>query len=239
MRAVSLLAMGFITFPAAGAELRIPIPDLAGIYELSSFEDQPLADPPRERTVLIRTALPISDIRGLRVELTGSIFSGEVVGDGVFREEVAAPFRGSFAPSFMLGDFGLSWLFVAEEPDGPLQSVFEFPGRFDYPFVPEVANFDPLITLSLTPGTFSFTNINYIDVPSEPIVLPDVRGILITTPMRGEISSAFLIVQYVPEPASSVLLLVGGAVLGKTRRWKQNARIMQISSPDEALKLTG
>jgi len=49
--------------------------------------------------------------------------------------------------------------------------------------------FDPSITLSLSPSTYSFTDINYVDGPAWPIVLPDVRWIYITTPIRGDLPS--------------------------------------------------
>jgi hypothetical protein len=217
MRTILVFAAACVTFAAEGAERRIPLPDLLGNYELSTFENQPAADPPNQRATHIQTGIPISNFRGLRVELTGSILSGAAVGDGVFRQPVATPLRGSFAPSFSLGDFGLSWLFVAEQMDGRYSEVYEFPRSFDYPFAPDVVNFDPLMTLTLSPSTFSFTNINYIEVPTEPITLPDTRGIDITNPMLGEIISAYLVVQYIPEPASFVLLCIGAAALG-TRR---------------------
>ncbi len=227
MRTILILAAICVTSAAPAAELRIPLPDLIGIYELSTFENQTPTDPPSQRTTYIQTGIAVSDFRGLQVELTGSVLSGAAVGDGVFRQPVATPLRGSFAPSFLLGNFGLSWLFVAEEVDGPYSRVCEFPGSFDYPFAPPVVNFDPLMTLSLSPSTFSFTNINYIEVPSEPIVLPDVRGIDITNPMRGEITSAYLVVQFVPEPTSFVLLCIGTAVLG-TRGRREQKRCQEV-----------
>jgi hypothetical protein len=218
MRTILILAAACVTSAAEAAERRIPLPDLVGSYELSTFENQSAADPPSQRTTHLQTGIAVSDFRGLRVELTGSILSGAAVGDGVFRQPVATPLRGSFAPSFLLGDFGLSWISVAEHMDGPYSEVYEFPGSFAYPFTPDVVNFDPLITLSLSPSTFSFTNINYIEVPTEAIVLPDVRGIDITTPMLGEITSAYLVVQFIPEPSSFVLLCIGTAALGTRGR---------------------
>jgi hypothetical protein len=212
MRTMLVLTAAFIAFRSEAAEQRIPLPDLIGLYELSTFNDQS-TDPPNKRTASVQTGIPILDYRGLRIEFAGSIFSGAAVGDGVVRQPVAVPLRGSFAPSVMVGNWGLRWLFVAEEVDGPLEKIFDFPGAFELPFLPSIDYFDPSITLSLSPSTYSFTDINYVDGPAWPIVLPDVRGINITTPMRGEITSAFLVVQYVPEPASFVLFCLGVAAL--------------------------
>ena len=219
MRLSLLVAVAFLATPAAAAEIRIAIPALAGDYQLISFDlPQHSTLPPSTRLAQIETGIPISQVVGFSIELTGTIASGVAVGDGFFRESRTIPLRGAFAPYLSLGDFHISQLAVSAENDGPLYQLLEFPGSLSYPHGPDVAVFDPIITLALAPTTYSFTDVNYIDVPTYPIALPDTRGINVIEPMVGQIASASIVISFVPEPATAMLALPTLAVVASLRR---------------------
>jgi hypothetical protein len=227
MRSILVLAIICISSAAGADELRIPLSELIGEYQLSTFDFFTITFPPSYRLAPVETGIPISEILGFRLELVGSIFGGSVVGDGVIREPVAAPLRGSFAPLISFQSWGISQ-FVGEEPDGPFEKILDFPGELPKPEGYDPKNFAPYIQLSLLPKSDSFFDIDYIDVPSGPITLPALQGMNITNPMHGEITLAFLVVQFVPEPPGWVLLsFVGAFVMGGRARSSPFGRRMR------------
>jgi hypothetical protein len=202
-----------LTRPVNGGQIRMPLPELVGSYELSDFtEPWPDVSLPRGRTVQIETHLFKDQVWRLSLELSGEIEFGSAVGDGIFRETLSVPLTGLFASSYRLGNWRAKQFAPPPDPEGEFEKLVKLPGTAPYgpPYSASVP-FEPEITVELSPWTFGFINVPYVTVPNSSITLPDTDGILVTTPMRGEITSAILILDWhlIPEPSGIVLLGLG------------------------------
>jgi len=226
---------------ATAGEVRISLPELNGLYELTDFSlSSPDVMPPRRRSTRVDTGFDLERIRQFSIEIVGLLTFGEVVGDGMVREAVRAPLRSTLSPFVTFGENQVVWvgdLYAAEAPqEGPLYRLLTFQTSWDsFPPVliepPITGRFNPLITLSPTFGML--TDIPYLVAPPSPIIIPDTTGLMITLPWRAEVTSATLILEgaTIPEPSSvSLCALVTTLLVGTSRAFTHVGVLLPCAS---------
>src|SRR3972149_5754430 len=187
-----LVMFGGVSRSAMSGEVRIPLPELVGSYELNDFSLLPFdVMPPRGRSTQIQTGIFLEQVEQFSIELTGVITFGEVTGDGIVRQSVLAPLRGTLSPSLSIGGSAIVLYGEVEaaeaQAEGAIHRLVTFPVSEVAPPATEPP-FDLVITVWLTSGTL--TEIPYVVPPPPPLFVPDTNGVLIAMPLRAEVTSA-------------------------------------------------
>jgi hypothetical protein len=202
---------------AAGETFRIPLSQLLGqrsVDDLSlQFFGRP--DPIAEIDV---TLIP-PGATSFRLEWSGTLRAGRVVGDGIVREPIESLLQGSFIPdisrsSESIGRFPspISGLGLFEES----WQIDRLPGRFvDWNVIGEEQPPDRLsISLKFVPDYQTLGNsIPFYDPPGNGQGRYASEGLRLLDPIEADITSAAFVFEIIPEP-STLAIAAAGISLG-------------------------
>jgi len=214
-----LLAVLFAT-PALGGVIRVDLPELLGDYTSDEFiaggYDVPMAHP--------RPDLAYWEVTTATVHISGTVSPGAVRGDGILREDREIPVSGGFGIGFS-SDGGLYFGFITPQAaDMPFTMEQTFTGPFKdvtpLPGSGESLSWNARVWLNLGFDPFGTSSLEWL-VPITPGGFRDAAyGLVITAPISGTITEAYIDIEgfTLPEPATLALLGAGITFAAARRR---------------------
>jgi hypothetical protein len=201
-----LLFATVMTAPAVAETVRIPLPDLLGRHTLDDLGFQSF-ERPEFSTEIDRALLP-SGALSYRLEWSGTLTAGRVIGDGTIRESVERLLQGSFIPNLTGSGESFARFPTPLTAFGSFKETWQLerlPGQFiDWIDVGSPPPSNHLsISLNFVPDYLTLGD-------SIPFFLPPVNGegryasdgLILLEPIQAEIASAELVIEAIPEPAT-------------------------------------
>jgi hypothetical protein len=216
MRSASLYCVAVLLVAAtttSAEPVRIPLPELLGHR---SVDDLSLAffSRPDPIAVLNRNIIPFGAI-SYRLEWSGTLKAGRVVGDGVLRAPIEQVLQGSFIPDLSGRGESFGRFPVTLVPSGPFEETWQLdrlPGGFinrgpiGEPSPPDVLS----ISFKLVPDYLLLGNsIPFITTPTHGEPGHANEGLILLEPIEADITSAAIVFEAIPEPSTIVFAAAG------------------------------
>ena len=206
-----ILVILVATSTTASAEtFRIPLPELLGHRSVDDLSLQFFARPDPLAEI---DRLPPGAI-SYRLEWSGTLRAGRVVGDGVIREPIERLLQGSFVPHISRSGESIGRFPASLTAFGSFEETWQLdrlPGGFiDWN---EIGREQPpnrlSVTFKLVPDYLTLgDSIAFIEPPTNGESRNASDGLILLEPIEADITSAALVVEVIPEPTTVTFAIV-------------------------------